>query len=196
MCVASYGLPSWPDLDMLPLGWLGVEGDNHPPRRLCNLTHDEQQTLMSLWTIFRSPLMYGGDLQHPDAFSLGLLTNPEALAITDNSTNTDYVLSGPTLAVWRSDDSAWQQSGVSYFSVHNIGDEPLNGLSLSTAQLRGKQSGVSCTLRDVWARSDVQHGAHLTVTLRPHQSGLYSLHSCDGATQSHKRSRHARPSTA
>jgi len=192
----SYGLPSWPDLDMLPLGWLGVEGDNSPPRRLCNLTEDEQQTLMSLWTIFRSPLMYGGDLQHPDAFSLALLTNPEALAITDNSTNTDYVLSGPTLAIWRSDDAEWQQSGVSYFSVHNIGEQRVDGLSLSTQQLRGKQPGTACTLRDVWARQDIQHGAHISITLRAHQSGLYSLHSCDAEAHIPKRYTHSRPATA
>lgn len=187
-----YGLPSWPDLDMLPLGWLGVEGANEPPSRWCNLTQDEQQSLMSLWTIFRSPLMYGGDLQHPDPYSLGLLTNEEALAITDNSTNTDFIVSGPGLAMWRSDDSDWQRSGVSYFSVHNIGDSQLAGLTLSTRQLRGQQGGTSCTLRDIWARQDVQSGSTLTVTLRPHQSGLYSLHSCSGGAQTQKSHRHAR----
>ena len=197
LCCVRYGLPSWPDLDMLPLGWLGVEGSNEPPSRLCNLTADEQQSLMSLWTIFRSPLMYGGDLQHPDPYSLGLLTNVEALAITDNSTNTDYILSGPTLAIWRSDDADWQHSGVSYFSVHNIGDSQLDGLTLSTQQLRGKQSGASCTMRDIWARQDVQHGTTLKVALRPHQSGLYSLHSCSGGKQTQQQQqRHLKPLTA
>ena len=151
---------------------------------------------MSLWTIFRSPLMYGGDLQHPDAASLALLTNAEALAITDNSTNTDYVLSGPTLAIWRSDDADWQRSGVSYFSVHNIANEQLTGLTLSTKQLRGKQAGGQCTLRDVWARKDLQQRVtDITITLRPHQSGLYSLHSCTGALTRTKQNRHQQRAT-
>ena len=180
---------------MLPLGWLGVEGDNVPPSRLCNLTDDEQQSLMSLWTIFRSPLMYGGDFQHPDAYSLSLITNEEALAITDNSTNTDYIVSGDTLAIWRSDDSSWQQSRISYFSVHNIGDSPLDGLTLSVRQLRGMQTGTSCTVRDIWARQDIQNGTTISLTLRPHQSGLYSLHSCDGAQQTHTQHRHVKPAS-
>ena len=191
----SYGLPSWPDLDMLPLGYIGREGANEPPSRLSNLTVDEQQSLMSLWIIFRSPLMYGGDLQHPDNASLALLTNVEALAISDNSTNTDYVLSGPTLAVWRSDDADWQRSGVSYFSLHNIGNEQQQAITLSTRQLRGKQAGGQCTLRDIWARKDVQHAADLTFTLRPHQSGLYSLHSCTGAVTGTKQHRHQQRAT-
>jgi len=191
-----YGLPSWPDLDMLPLGWIGVEGDNVPPSRLSNLTSDEQHTLMSLWTIFRSPLMYGGDLQHPDPLSLSLITNVEALAISDNSTNTDYILSGPTLAVWRSDSSDWRQSGISYFSVHNIADSPLDGLTLSTRQLRGKQNGESCTMRDIWAYENILHATNFTFTLRPHQSGLYSLHSCNGAMEAHKQNKYVHTLTA
>ena len=181
---------------MLPLGWLGVEGVNEPPLRWCNLTADEQQSLMSLWTIFRSPLMYGGDLQHPDPLSLGLITNVEALAITDRSTNTECLRSDPSLAMWRSDAADWQQSGISYFSLHNIDDSPLLFYLLSTADVRGQQTAGSCTLRDIWARQDIQHGTNFSFSLRPHQSGLYSLHSCSGAEQSQKQHRHARPAPA
>ncbi|CAN1312931.1 hypothetical protein LINPERPRIM_LOCUS28790 [Linum perenne] len=39
---------SWPDLDMLPLGWLTDQGTNLGPHRQCNLTLDEQRTQVSL----------------------------------------------------------------------------------------------------------------------------------------------------
>ncbi|XVF43883.1 hypothetical protein PTKIN_Ptkin02bG0076500 [Pterospermum kingtungense] len=35
---------SWPDLDMLPLGWLTDPGSNEGPHRTCNLNLDEQRT--------------------------------------------------------------------------------------------------------------------------------------------------------
>ena len=55
----------WPDGDMLPLGRIGIRaerGDN----RMSKLTKDEQNTLMSLFIICRSPLMFGGNLPDND----------------------------------------------------------------------------------------------------------------------------------
>ena len=175
-----YGLPSWPDLDMLPLGWLGIEGSNIQPLRLCNLTTDEQQTLMSLWTIFRSPLMYGGDLQHPDAASLALITNTEALRITDASINNAFVVSNATTAVWRADSVDWRTDGLSYFTVHNLMDAPQN-VAVSVESVRGVQKAARCTLRDVWAKRDLGAFTAQSFTLRPHASGLYALHNCTAA---------------
>ncbi|CAI0390281.1 unnamed protein product [Linum tenue] len=41
---------SWPDLDMLPLGWLTDAGANQGPHRQCNLTLDEQRTQVDVRT--------------------------------------------------------------------------------------------------------------------------------------------------
>ncbi len=60
---ASFQQPGrWPDADMLPLGHLGPHPGDGGPVRTTNLTHDEQVTMMTLWCMFRSPLMMGGDL--------------------------------------------------------------------------------------------------------------------------------------
>src|SRR6476660_6330874 len=51
----------WPDADMLPLGHLGPNpgaGDTRDTR----FTKDEQRSLMTLWSMARSPLMMGGNL--------------------------------------------------------------------------------------------------------------------------------------
>ena len=49
----------YPDCDMLPLGMIG-KGFGH--ERETNFTYDEQKTMLSLWCIFRSPLMLGAEL--------------------------------------------------------------------------------------------------------------------------------------
>ena len=71
---------AWPDADMLPLGTIEFG-------RRTKFTRDEQFTLMSLWSIARSPLMHGGDMTHTDDFTLSLLTNDEVLAVNQHSAN-------------------------------------------------------------------------------------------------------------
>lgn len=72
---------SFPDLDMLPFGWLTDPGVNQGPHRSTKLTQDEQRTQMTLWSMAKSPLMYGGDLLKLDDWTYGLITNPTLLNI-------------------------------------------------------------------------------------------------------------------
>ncbi|KAL2973476.1 hypothetical protein AAZX31_14G047900 [Glycine max] len=69
---------SWPDLDMLPFGWITDAAVREGPHRV---TQDEQRTQMTLWCMAKSPIMYGGDLRKIDAWTLGLITNPTLLNI-------------------------------------------------------------------------------------------------------------------
>ena len=71
---------AWPDADMLPLGRIGIRAERGDDR-MSRFTHDEQRTLMSLWSIAQSPLMFGGDLPGNDDFTLSLITNDEVLAV-------------------------------------------------------------------------------------------------------------------
>ncbi|XVE74933.1 hypothetical protein DITRI_Ditri12bG0058400 [Diplodiscus trichospermus] len=78
---------SWPDLDMLPLGWLTDPGSNEGPHRKCNLNLDEQRTQMTLWAIAKSPLIFGGDVRKLDETTYNLITNPTLLEINSFSSN-------------------------------------------------------------------------------------------------------------
>ncbi|XP_073268175.1 probable alpha-galactosidase B isoform X3 [Populus alba] len=78
---------SWPDLDMLPLGWLTDQGSNRGPYRMSNLNLDEQKTQMTLWAMARSPLMFGGDVRKLDEITYSLITNPFILEINSFSKN-------------------------------------------------------------------------------------------------------------
>lgn len=87
----------FPDADMLPLGTLDMG------RRQSNFTHDEQFTLMTLWSIFRSPLIMGGDLTKLDDFTLSLLTNPEVIAVNQSSTRNRELFNRDGLIGWVAD---------------------------------------------------------------------------------------------
>ncbi|KAJ4835567.1 hypothetical protein Tsubulata_041524 [Turnera subulata] len=78
---------SWPDLDMLPLGWLTDPGSNEGPHRECNLNLDEKKTQMTLWAMAKSPLMFGGDVRKLDGTTYSLITNPTVLEINYFSSN-------------------------------------------------------------------------------------------------------------
>ncbi|MBR4728139.1 MAG: glycoside hydrolase family 27 protein [Clostridia bacterium] len=77
---------AWPDCDMLPLGRLQMcdrfDGVSGRPTRF---TQEEQITMMTLWCIFRSPLMIGAELRENDAFTLSLLQNAELIEMLKTS---------------------------------------------------------------------------------------------------------------
>ena len=79
---------AFPDLDMLPMGTIFHDGGAGPPSHT-RLTENEQLTLLSLAYITRAPLIFGGrlPLDPADTFTLPTLTNPDALAVHDNSSS-------------------------------------------------------------------------------------------------------------
>lgn len=154
---------AWPDADMLPLGRLALG------ERDTRFTPDEQQTLMTLWSIARSPLIMGGDLRHLDARTLALLTNPEVIAVNQASTgNMPHSMPGDA-RVW----SARPASGRDrYVALFNIGERPLEvGLGLDQLGLKG-----TVRVRDLWSGADLgKASARVARTLPPHGSALLRL---------------------
>lgn len=107
---------TWPDCDMIPLGRISIRGERGEDR-MSQLTKDEQFTLMSLWAIFRSPLMFGGDLPSNDDFTLGLLTNEEVLHITNKSKNNRLLSDDGQRLVWVADDAASDDQFAAFFCI-------------------------------------------------------------------------------
>lgn len=112
---------AFPDADMLPLGRLGIRAERGDDR-MTRFTRDEQYTLMSLWSIFRSPLMFGGDLPSNDAFTLSLLTNKDVLAVHRNSTNNRQLFRKDNLIAWTADDPT---TGDKFLALFNAQDQEL-----------------------------------------------------------------------
>lgn len=108
---------NWPDNDMLPLGRVGIRG-HVGGDRMSNLTQDEQRTLMSLWSITRSPLMFGGDLPSNDAYTLSLLNNPEVLEVNQHSTGNQQLFRTNDQVAWVAD----APGGGKYLALFNLND--------------------------------------------------------------------------
>ena len=109
----------YPDADMLPLGRISIRGERGA-ERWSNFTRDEQYTLMNLWTIFRSPLMFGGELTRNDDFTNSLLTNEEVLYMHKNSANNRQVVADGSIIVWGADD---RHSDDKFAALFNTGGE-------------------------------------------------------------------------
>lgn len=159
----------WPDADMLPLGRIGIRAERGDAR-MSRLTRDEQITLMTAWSIARSPLMFGGNLPDNDAFTLALITNDEVLAVNQASAGGRQLFANGNQIAWVADAPG---SRAKYVAVFNLGDTADEQVRINWADV-----GLSgtCVVRDLWARSDTGTAADgYTFPVRPHGAALYRL---------------------
>jgi hypothetical protein len=153
----------WPDADMLPLGRLALG------ERDTKFTPAEQRTLMTLWSIARSPLIMGGDLRHLDAPTLALLTNPEVLAVNQASTDNQPHFVEDGMRVW----TARSAKGVGrYLALFNTTDKQREiGIDFRWLTIPS-----TVHVRDLWQRKDIgSANRRFAATLPPHGAGLYRL---------------------
>ena len=159
---------TWPDADMLPLGKLRVtakEGGGTPTK----FTPDEQQTVMTLWSIFRSPLIFGGDLPSNDAATTALITNEEVLQVDQNSHGGREALEHGNIRAWVADGA---KPGERYVAVFNLGEAD------EDVSLRWPQLGIDAQtveVRDLWQHQPLGSTEGVHVRLRAHACVLYKI---------------------
>lgn len=156
---------AWPDADMLPLGKLNIRTElkDHPVRTT-NFTKDEQYFLMTLWSIFRSPLMFGGNMPDNDDFTLSLITNEEVLRVNQNTRNNGEISFSDSVSIWTAED---RDNGVKYLAVMNVGSSSKKiTLPLEKAGASGK------TIRDLWKKADLDSAM---IEIPAHGAGLFSV---------------------
>jgi hypothetical protein len=158
----------FPDADMLPLGVIG-QG-----KRTTHFTNDEQVTLMTLWSIVRSPLIFGGDLTKIDDFTLSLITNDEVLMVDQVSTGNHQLFNRDGLIAWMADVPG---SADKYLAVFNTRTAPVAGakekIEVSLAEL-----GLSghYRVRDLWQKKDLgEFGDAFSPEIVSHGAGLYRV---------------------
>jgi hypothetical protein len=138
----------WPDVDMIPLGHIGIQCTIAGPDRQTRFTKDEQRTLMSLWALAPSPLMLGNNLPDTDEWTLSLLTNDEVLAV-----NQDPLGSPARRVVQTNGAEIWMKElkdGSKAIGLFNRSDAAQDvELVWNDVGLTGKQK-----LRDLWLRKD------------------------------------------
>lgn len=140
----------WPDCDMLPLGTIEVfnRGDGGKGRHT-NFTFHELRTMMTLWCMFRSPLMLGCEMTMLDEESLSLITNEEILALEKTAHGARQVMRTNDTVIWISYGSKEGEYNVAFFNTSNTKIEP----TITLGQLWIPQGEY--TVRDLWAKEDI-----------------------------------------
>ena len=162
------GAGHWPDCDMLPIG--PINQDYSKDNRSA-FTHDEQQTMMSLWCMVRSPLIIGGEMNGFDDFTMSLLTNEELLNI-ERDTHcahmvTRKVVDGNEQIIWL---APAKDASVNYVALFNAG-ESVCDITVDIARLGIKPTNAY----DIWNFTTEAVGDKLTATVNPHGVRLFKL---------------------
>lgn len=162
----------WPDADMLAIGYLGPRPGWGDPRQ-SRLSSDETRSLLTLWSIARSPLILGANLTRIDSSLESLLTNREFLAVNQQGSKPRQLLNEGNTIVWRSEAPGIAgQSDGTYLAVFNVGENS------ATLHLSWQQLGLSIgthAFHDIWNTTDSTSSTGITVSLPKHASALYRV---------------------
>jgi alpha-galactosidase len=144
---------SWPDADMLPLGYLGPE-PGYEAARESRLTHDEQRSMVTLWSMARSPLILGANLTRLDEWTTQLLTNREVLEVDQSGHDQRQAAREGNVVAWISSG----EGRTRYLAIFNL-DESSHTVDKPYAFYN--LSARSYASRELWSGTD--HGASPSV---------------------------------
>ncbi len=143
---------AWPDCDMLPIGHICITAADLKEGRWTNFTHNEQQTMLSLWCIFRSPLMIGAEMRDNDEFTLSLLTNPDLIKMLKTSSGARQTrrdeADGKGEIIWQSDGE-----NCRYAALFNTSDE----------ERRIEFDAGDAKVYDIWQREYIDYDGSAAV---------------------------------
>ena len=138
---------------------------------MTRLTKDEQYTLMTLFTIFRSPLIFGGDLPSNDAFTLSLLTNKDVLKMHRESTKVRQLYQKDKKVAITSRNPKTGEAYVALFNLSDDKSQSIVSVKLADLGIKGK-----CTVTNMWTGKKVGvFSKEFSGSLIGHASGLYKL---------------------
>lgn len=161
---------TWPDCDMIPLGRISVRGERGEDR-MTRLTPDEQYSLMTFFTIFKSPLMFGGDMPSNNDFTLSLLTNAEVLKMHKESSEVKQLFNENGKVAVTSKNKV---TGETYLALFNISDNetPMKvGVELARLGIDGKSKIIN-----LWTGEKLgKFSGSFEQELKPHACGLYKI---------------------
>lgn len=162
------GAGHWPDADMLPIGPIRQDYDVGARTKF---TEDEQITMMTLWSVFRSPLIIGGEMTGFDKFTMSLLTNEGILAMHHNARDSHQVwrraIGGNEYILW----TASGAEGGRYIAVFNAGEKDGTvEIALSDIEIYDKVSG-----RELWSGDKFSESDRIIAKVPSHGAKAYLI---------------------
>ena len=161
------GAGHWADADMLPIGYIKQD---YSPDITTQFTKDEQVTMLTLWSIFRSPLIIGGEMTKFDDFTMSLLTNEGILKMHRNARHSHQVwrreMNGSEIVLWTAADA----EGCQYAALFNIGENSAD-ISVPLTELEIYEAK---DITELWS-NEVFHADNISADLAPHSARAYYL---------------------
>ncbi len=158
----------WPDCDMLPLGHISVVARDNGGR-YTRFTRDEQKVLMTLWCIFRSPLMFGGEMRDNDEFTLELITNTRLLEMHRYGRKPRQIYRKDDLVIWKSQT----KDGRAFVAIFNI-SEKKQKIKLKFKDL-GIKNKKELPAADIWTGEGFELEDKRVFELMPHTVKCFEL---------------------
>jgi alpha-galactosidase len=178
----------WASMEKIGFGQAGIEkyagpgGWNDPDNILIGhilwhqklvptpLTHNEQYSWVTLWSLMDSPLVFGGDMTRLDDFTLSLLTNDEVIDVNQDvlAKQAAPAFRSGSVEVWAKD----LEDGSKAIGMFNRGESDAEVTALwSDLSITGKR-----TVRDLWRQKDVGlFEKEFRVTVGRHGAAMFRL---------------------
>ena len=139
---------------------------------MTQFTKPEQITMMSLWGIFKSPLMFGGNLPENDEWTLSLLTNEEYLKMHRESSGAHQFYRNEKN---NKGEIIWIANGkkCKYAALFNTGDKKRK-IKLSLADIL--MPDESYEIYDIWEKKIIGKFKNgFTASVEPHGAVLIKI---------------------
>eukprot|EP01084_Bolivina_argentea_P077744 141051_1 len=185
---------SFPDLDMLALGFInnGNENANHGicgPYKYSDLSPSQQRVTFTLWSISRSPLIFGGSVKDlfNDKFTLDLITNQIALNVNQNSSRNREISSvydkngNPMNVTWSADGVVVDNNDfyVAFFNVDLKSNKKIE-FTLSFQQIFDDHYNYTqCKYVEAWTNdTGIFQNSIIQYSVKSNDTALLYLNDC------------------
>ena len=138
-------------------------GGGFGEERRSNFSYDELMTMMTLWSMFRSPLMIGGELTKMSEEDLSLLTNKYLLSFMEDGWKANQIYRDDTLGIWKTQNSA---TGQFAFAIFNLSDE-YRDIEVDIEKIL-QTSVATIMLKDIWTENLCQVEKNAVFTIPKH----------------------------
>jgi len=133
---------------------------------------------MTLWSIARSPLIYGGDMSKTDPFTLSLLTNDEVLAVNQHSEHDRQLFrTADGLVAWIAEVPGGGDKYLAVFNTRDAAkDEPKDATVPIPVRLVDIGFTRSANIRDLWTGKNLgSRSGEFTPEVAFHGARLFRL---------------------
>ena len=129
---------------------------------------------MTLWCMFRSPLMLGAELTKLDGWTEALITNSRVLRLVTDSHGARQVMRDDGQAVWVSEDN---DGKAIYVAVFNLSDtERRIAVCADEMELADMDSFRGMKLEELWSGETILNNAdNLEATVPAHGARLFRI---------------------